>query len=228
MPEPRATILVVDDEPDLRLALRALLRRAEFGVEEAQDGRAGLRAVHDLRPDVVLLDVEMPEMDGWAALERIRELDDALPVIMLTAHGLEMEKVRGLRAGADDYLVKPFGNQELLARIDLVLGRRPERPPERYADANVEVDFARRAVRAHGEEIELTSLEFRLLTAFVRQADTVVAHDELVRSAWAASAGVGPDQVRSAVRHLRRRLGWKDGGPVQSVRGVGYRYLSGA
>lgn len=228
MSDPRASVLVVDDEPDLRLALRALLHRAGFGVEEARDGREGLRAVHEVRPDVVLLDVEMPEMDGWGALERIRELDEALPVIMLTAHGLEMERVRGLRAGADDYLVKPFGNQELLARIDLALGRRRERAPERYADAHVEVDFARRAVRAHGEAIELTSLEFRLLTAFVRRADTVLAHDELVRTAWSASAGVGPDQVRSAVRHLRRRLGWDDAGPVQSVRGVGYRYLSGA
>lgn len=224
MAEPRARVLVIDDEHDLRLALHALLGRAGFGVEEAADGRAGLRMLVASHPDIVLLDVEMPEIDGWATLERIRELDEQVPVLMLTARGREMEKVRGLRAGADDYLVKPYGNQELLARIDLLLRRRPVAQPTAYADRHVEVDFARREVRVSGALVDLTALEFRLLAAFVRRPDVVLTRDDLGQDVWSGAAG--GDAVRSAVRHLRRRLGWGDDGPIRSVRGVGYRYLS--
>ncbi len=225
MPEPRASVLVIDDEPDLRLALQALLGRAGFAVEEAADGREGLRTLVAAHPDVVLLDVEMPAMDGWDTLERIRELDEGVPVLMLTARSLEMEKVRGLRAGADDYLVKPYGNQELLARIDLLLRRRPPAAPAAYTDRHVEVDFARHEVRVAGDLVDLTGLEFRLLSVFVRRPDVVMTHDELVDRAWAGAAA-GGDAVRSAVRHLRRRLDWDDAGPIRAVRGVGYRYVS--
>ena len=128
----RGRVLVVDDDGDIRTLVAGLLERAGYEVNEAADGRDGLRAVFSDRPDLVLLDVTMPGLDGWGALERIRELTD-VPVLMLTARSDELEKVRGLQAGADDYMTKPFGRQELLARVEALLrrtdaGRRSSRP----------------------------------------------------------------------------------------------------
>src|SRR5919199_4851316 len=120
-----ARVLVVDDEPDIRKLVGHLLRRSGHDVAEAENGRAALRALHASPPDLVVLDVSMPELDGWQTLERIRDLSD-VPVLMLTARAAELDKVRGLKAGADDYVTKPFGRQELLARVD-ALQRRPRR-----------------------------------------------------------------------------------------------------
>src|SRR5438270_8324971 len=126
-------VLVVDDEADVRELLRELLERAGYEVREAPDGRSGLRAFHETSPELVVLDVSMPDLDGWQTLERIRDLSD-VPVLMLSARSGELEKVRGLGAGADDYVTKPFGRQELLARVDALV-RRPRRAggaPEPY------------------------------------------------------------------------------------------------
>ena len=117
-------VLVIEDDPDIALAIATVLRRGGLGVIRAADGRAGLREFHQRQPALVLLDVGLPVLDGWQVLERIRDLSDT-PVLMLTAHGYEADKVRGLRAGADDYLAKPFGNAELLARIEALLRRAP-------------------------------------------------------------------------------------------------------
>src|SRR5512132_4476529 len=130
-------VLVIDDDDDIRVLVAELLQRAGLDVEQAENGRAGLRAFHRAPADLVVLDVSMPELDGWQTLERIRDLSD-VPVIMLTARGAELERVRGLQAGADDYMVKPFGRQELVARVQALL--RPARTTsgddrqERYAD----------------------------------------------------------------------------------------------
>src|SRR5919204_958660 len=135
-------VLVVDDEADIRGLVRELLERAGHEVIEAPDGREGLRTFHSEQPDLVVLDVSMPGLDGWQTLERIRELS-SVPVVMLTARAQEMDKVRGLRAGADDYVTKPFGRQELLARVERHLARgREERETEpTYSDDFVTVDF---------------------------------------------------------------------------------------
>jgi len=119
----RGRVLVIDDDGDVRALVAGLLNRAGYEVNEASDGRDGLRAVFSDRPDLVLLDVTMPGLDGWGTLERIRELTD-VPVLMVTALSDELEKVRGLKAGADDYLTKPFGRQELLARVEALLRRK--------------------------------------------------------------------------------------------------------
>src|ERR671934_3039411 len=121
----RARILVVDDDADIRGLLRELLERASYDVVEASNGRDGLRTLYGSSPDLVLLDVSMPELDGWQTLERIRDLS-AVPVVMLTARAAELEKVRGLKGGADDYVTKPFGRQELLARVEALLRRARE------------------------------------------------------------------------------------------------------
>src|SRR5580692_12123993 len=132
----RTRILVVDDDPVMREVLRSVLERAGHEVREAADGRAGLRDLYAASPDLVILDVEMPELDGWATLERIRDLSD-VPVLMLTARQTELERVRGLQGGADDYVVKPFGRQELVARVQALLRRTAGRAGEHqtYADS---------------------------------------------------------------------------------------------
>src|SRR5438128_6199738 len=154
-------ILVVDDDDDIRGLVRVLLERAGHEVFDAKDGRAGLRELYAGSPDLVILDVAMPGLDGWATLERIREVTD-VPVLMLTARDAELERVRGLQGGADDYVVKPFGRQELVARVQALLRRsgRGSEQQETYADGVVSIDFAQRAVRYRDRDVQLTPLEF--------------------------------------------------------------------
>jgi DNA-binding response OmpR family regulator len=224
-----AQILCIEDDEDIALAVSMVLRRAGFDVVGAADGRDGLRAFHAERPDVVLLDIGLPTLDGWAVLERIRDLSD-VPVIMLTAHGLEADKVRGLHLGADDYLTKPFGNAELVARVQALLRRRrPARPQaEVYADALIQLNYGAREVRIGDEVIALTPSEFRLLAALVRHAGQTLSPDQLLEQAWNDPLRVGPERVKFAIMRLRRKLGQGDtaGPPIEAVRGFGYRYVA--
>jgi DNA-binding response OmpR family regulator len=224
----RRRVLVVDDQEDVRDLLVALLGRAGYTVETAPDGREGLRALYATTPDLVLLDVAMPELDGWKTLERIRELTD-VPVVMLTARASELEKVRALKAGADDYVTKPFGRQELLARLEAILRRSADRPGRRevYSDGLLTVDFAQRAVTVEGRAVSLTPTEFRLLTAFVGHPNQVLSRDQLLELAWDDARGVSPGQVKLYVGYLRRKLGVGEDGPIETARGFGYCYRPG-
>lgn len=222
----QARILVVDDDPDIRSLLRELLERAGHAVVSAEDGRGALRSLYEERPDLVVLDVAMPELDGWGTLERVRDLSD-VPVLMLTARTGELEKVRGLRAGADDYVTKPFGRQELLARAEALLrrtaGRRPE-APETYGDDVVTVDFGQRQVAVAGTGVALTPLEFRLLAAFVRHPGQVLSHEQLIELVWGDEGAASRNQLKLYVGYLRRKLGAAAAGRIETVRGFGYRY----
>jgi DNA-binding response OmpR family regulator len=223
-----ARVLVVEDDKDIALALRLLLSRSGYTVEHAADGRAGLRLVHELRPDLVLLDIGLPSMDGWQVLERVRDISD-VPVLLLTAHGQESEKVRGLRGGADDYLTKPFANSELLARVEALL-RRAGGPGEwaadLYDDGRVRLDPRTRAVQVGDREIQLTPTEFRLLNLLVRHAGGVLSPTQLLTHAWDDPSGIGQERVKFGILRLRRKLGWGDpaSSPIEAIRGVGYRY----
>lgn len=221
-------ILVIDDEPDIRTLLRSLLERAGYTVDEGEDGRAGLRAFYGAAPDLVILDVTMPDLDGWATLERIRDLSD-VPVIMLTARGSELERVRGLTHGADDYVAKPFGRQELLARVQALLrrsGGRRQEVDERYADGFVSIDYANRAVTVGERAVSLTPLEFKLLAAFVQHPSQVLSRDQLLGLVWGDPYGVSGDQVKLYVGYLRKKLvpDEPERVPIETVRGFGYRY----
>jgi DNA-binding response OmpR family regulator len=168
----------------------------------------------------------MPGLDGWETLERIRELS-SLPVLMLSASAGEMEKVRGLRSGADDYLTKPFGRQELLARIDAVLrrSRAAEPAPERYADQFIEIDFAQRRVTVDGRQVALTPTEFKLLTVLARHPRQVLSAEQLLELVWGNVRNHSRDQVKLYVSYLRRKLSQAAGiDPIETVRGFGYRY----
>jgi DNA-binding response OmpR family regulator len=220
------SILVVDDDDDIRALVGELLERAGHVVIKAPDGESALKLFYSRQPDLVVLDVSMPGLDGWEVLKRIRELSD-VPVLMLTARAEELEKVRGLRAGADDYVTKPFGRQELLARVDATVrrGRSAPQAQETYADDFLTVDFAQRKVTAGGVELALTPLEFRLLGAFVRNQNQVLSHDQLLELAW-GDRSADRDQVKLYVGYLRRKLGTGvgDESPIETVRGFGYRY----
>jgi DNA-binding response OmpR family regulator len=223
---------VIEDDQDISLGIRTVLSRQGLDVAGADDGRQGLRAFHTARPDpfdLVVLDIGLPSMDGWAVLERIRDLSD-VPVLILTAHGNEGDKVRGLHGGADDYLTKPFGNRELAARVEALLRRPRARQPlaEVYDDGRLRVSLDVREVSVGGAPVALTPTEFRLLAALVRHPGQTLTPDQLLELAWNDPLGVGPDRVKFGVMRLRRKLGQNQGEPgaaIEAVRGFGYRYV---
>ena len=220
-------LLVVEDDKDIALALRLLLSRSGYAVEYAADGRTGLRMVYELRPDLLVLDIGLPTMDGWQVLERVRDISD-VPVLLLTAHGQDADKVRGLRGGADDYLTKPFTNSELLARVEALLRRSGggEWVDDLYDDGLVRLDPRSRNVTVGADELHLTPIEFRLLNVLIRHAGVVLSPTQLLTHAWDDPSGIGPERVKFGVLRLRRKLGWDDPStsPIEAVRGVGYRY----
>ncbi|MDQ8044022.1 MAG: response regulator transcription factor [Solirubrobacteraceae bacterium] len=222
-------VLVVDDEPDVRSLVRLLLERAGYHVHEAVDGRAALRHIFSDVPDLVLLDVTMPDIDGWQTLQRIRDVTD-VPVIMLTAASTELEKVRGLKSGADDYVTKPFGRQELLARIDAILRRSSDaqsEAPSAIDDGLVAIDPVTATVSVQGTPVHLTPLEFRLLHTLVRHPGEVIGRDRLLELVW-GNDRAAPEQVKLYVGYLRRKLESvmaAEDVPIETVRGFGYRYL---
>jgi DNA-binding response OmpR family regulator len=221
-----ARVLVADDDRDVRALVRTLLERAGHEVVEAADGKECLRRLYERRPQLVVLDVGMPVMDGWKTLERIRDVAD-VPVLLLTARGEELDRVRGLRAGADDYVPKPFGRQELLARVEALLRRGGGLAEYRqvYSDELVEIDFAQRRVTANGRPVALTPLEFRLLAAFVEHAGQVLSHEQLLSLAWGDADAHSRDELKLYVGYLRRKL--QSASAIETVRGFGYVYVSG-
>ena len=218
---------MIEDEADIRLTLSVLLRRAGLQVLEAADGRSGLRLLHERRPDCVIVDIGLPDIDGWQVLGRIRDVTN-VPVMMLTARHLEAEKVRGLQAGADDYLTKPFGNLELIARVRALLRRaHSTEPVDVYVDELLVVDPASHRVAVEGREVKLTEIEFRLLHGLIRSAPQVLSPVQLLEMAWSDPTGTGPDRVKYVVHRLRRKMGFvnAEASPIRAVRGVGYTYI---
>lgn len=221
-------VLVVEDDADLALALRTLLTRAGYEVLHADNGRDGLRLLFSERPALMLLDIGLPELNGWEVLERTRDLSD-LPVLLLTARGAETDRVRGLRAGADDYLPKPFGNDELLARVEALLRRTD---PTRWAgdsfDDGLRLVPERRSAVWQGQEARLSDIEYRLLQVLVRNRGRVITTDQLLDRVWDDPDGTGRERVKFAVLRLRRKLrqaaGDEAADPLEAVRGLGYRY----
>ena len=224
----RGRVLAIDDEEDVLALVAELLGRAGFTVTAALGGEAGLTALQaGLEADLVILDIAMPGIDGWSVLERIRAASD-VPVLMLTARTSELDKVRGLRSGADDYVGKPFGRQELLARIEALLRRSSGRAgvDDAYEDGLLRIDFLQRRVDAAGVELNLTPLEFRLLSALVRHSGHVLGHDQLLELVWRGAYGISPEEIRTYVSYVRRKLraAGIENEPIETVRGFGYRY----
>jgi DNA-binding response OmpR family regulator len=229
-----ARVLVVEDDESIRAVVRRLVRIAGAEIIEAESGEDGLRALYAGRPDIVVLDIDLPGIDGWQVLERVRQLAD-VPVLMLSAHDDELEKVRALQAGADDYVTKPFGPQELLARLHAHIRRAAQRAGgasgaatgalRPYRDAAVAVDSVHAEASVFDRPLPVTPREFRLLAAFVRNAGRTLSAEQLLELAWDDPAG-DPRRVKVYVGYLRAKL--QDAGldppPIETVRGFGYRY----
>jgi DNA-binding response OmpR family regulator len=217
-------VLLIEDSETERAVTVERLKRAGYDVATAVDGTEGLRKLYDARPDVVLLDVVMPGRDGWKTLELIREVSE-VPVIMLTGADSSVERVRGLKGGADDYVVKPYDAAELLARIEALLRRSGEKTEvkEIFDDGVVRIDFRASEVTVGGEPVSLTPLEYRLLATLVEHAGQVLSRDQLLELVWGDAHTRSSDQVKLYIGYLRRKLGAED--LVETVRGFGYRYV---
>lgn len=219
-------VLIVEDNEDLAFGLRNNLEIEGYDVQTSADGRGGLELVRTWRPDIVILDIMLPELDGFEVLRHIRQRDQATRILILTAKGEEVDKVRGLREGADDYLTKPFALMELLARVEALLRRSP---PARSAGAviwgEVEIDSQSRTVLRAGRSVELTPKEFDLLMELSRNRGVVMSRLELLRRVWGHSSAVATRTVDTHVAELRRKLEIEPANPrmIVTVRKAGYR-----
>ena len=218
-------ILLIDDDPTLLNLLSQYLRESDFEVFEASNGPVGLRLAFNEKPDLVLLDVMLPGMDGWEVCVRLRELTD-LPIIMLTAKTTEQDKLRGFRLGVDDYITKPFSFAELVARIQAVLGRLRSEPKENgyLAHGEIVLDMDKFQASLSGRTLDLTPKEFRLLEALVRRKGKVASEKELMREIWGEYSS-DPALVRRYILMLRKKLEPDPSNPVwiRTARGFGYR-----
>jgi DNA-binding response OmpR family regulator len=218
-------ILIVEDNADLALGLRNNLEIEGYDVEIADDGAAGLSAFKARPPTLVVLDLMLPAMDGYRVLHEIRATGSAVPVLLLTARSEETDKVRGLRLGADDYVTKPFGILELLARIEALLRRAKPTATKTYRFGDVEVDADRRTVTRAGGVIPLTPMEFDLLVALLRRNGTVASRLDLLQEVWGHSSAVLTRTVDTHVAELRRKLERDPAAPeyILTARKAGYR-----
>ena len=229
-------ILIIEDNPDLAFGLRSNLELEGYDVSIASNGVAGLEQARTQGADLVILDVMLPEMDGYEVLQRFRESNSSTPVLMLTARGEELDKVRGLRSGADDYVTKPFGLMELLARIEALL-RRGRSNSNQQADGpsspirlrDLEINLEARTVEKNATAVELAPKEFDLLVALIQHDGAVVSRTELMRAVWGHSAAVVSRTVDTHIAELRRKLDDYSGTSplIVTVRKAGYRIGSG-
>jgi DNA-binding response OmpR family regulator len=221
-------VLVVDDDPTVSDVVRRYLERAGFAVALAGDGHAALRAYEADRPDLVVLDLMLPGLDGLEVARRLREGPDEVPIVMLTALGEEADRVLGLQLGADDYVTKPFSPRELVLRVQSVLrrsGSRAPAPPETLVDGDLEVDVASRVARRGGKELALTVREFDLLVFLMRHPGRAFKRGELLEQVWGWTFG-DQSTVTVHMRRLREKIEEDPADPkrIVTVWGVGYRW----
>jgi len=226
MTSPAPLILLVEDEPQMRRFLRVALEGSGYRYLEAPIGEEGLALAAQHRPDVILLDLGLPDMDGLDLMTRLREWTQT-PVIVISARGQETDKIGALDVGADDYLIKPFGTGELLARIRVALRHADPGAAEDplFALGRWRVDLAKRQVLVAGQEVHLTPLEYRLFTTLIRHAGKVVTHRQLLKEVWGGVAGAQPLYLRVYMAQLRHKLEEDPSRPryLQTEPGVGYR-----
>jgi len=221
---------VVDDEPRLIHFIRLNLEHDGFAVIEATSGAQALASLRDRLPDLILLDVMMPELDGFETLQLIREIS-TVPVIMLTAKGEEADRIRGLELGADDYISKPFSPREMVSRVKAVL-RRTETPSppiheKIVVDERLSIDFDRREITVEGALVQLRPTEFKLLYHLVQNAGWVVPHDQLLAKVWGYEYREETHYLRLYINYLRQKLEADPANPryILTERGVGYRFV---
>jgi two-component system KDP operon response regulator KdpE len=224
---PASTVLVIDDEQQIRRLLRVTLESGGYAVREAETGTLGLQEIAHAAPDGVILDLGLPDLDGTEVIRRLREWS-RVPVLVLSVRGGEDDKIAALDAGADDYLTKPFGGRELLARMRAVLRRTPAASePAVVRIGDWEVDLAARIVRRSGAEVHLTAREYALFKLLVRHRGKVVTHRQILREIWGPAAEERTDYLRVHMTHLRQKLEADPHAPrhLRTEAGIGYRLV---
>lgn len=223
-----ARILVVEDEPTIAMGLRDDLELEGHVVDVVTDGDAAEAAAMTVTHDLIVLDVMLPKQDGLSVCRKVRAAGVRTPIILLTARGLEQDKVRGLQLGADDYVTKPFSPRELAARIDAVLRRSTAAPAsvQVYTIGDLTIDFGRYEARRGEQRIELTALEFKLLRVFLGHRGQVIAHDSLIADVWGRDVFLTDRVIYTHINNLRQKIEITPSKPqlIVSVRGVGYRF----
>lgn len=222
------TALVIDDERPVRRLLRVLLQLQGYQVWEAETGETGLQLAASHRPDVILLDLGLPDVDGFTVLKRLREWTRT-PVLVLTVRESEADKVAALDNGADDYVTKPFGTNELLARLRALRRHSPEAFEEpTYVRGDLTIDIGARQVRVGDDEVHLTATEYALLHELVRHAGKVVMQKQLLRAVWGPDAESQLQYLRVYITHLRKKLETPASGRlIETQPGIGYRLVAG-
>jgi two-component system KDP operon response regulator KdpE len=222
----RTTILIVDDEPAIRRFLRSSLAAQDFAIAEASDGASALAGVAREKPDLVVLDLGLPDMDGIEVIRRIRAGSD-LPIIILSVRDDERGKVEALDLGADDYITKPFGMEELIARVRTALRHRFQTQGERpvFVSGDLSVDLVRRVVKLRGQETKLSPKEYDVLKLLVTHAGKVLTHRQILTEVWGRAHTEDAQYIRVAIRSLRQKIEADPARPrlIQTEAGVGYR-----
>jgi two-component system KDP operon response regulator KdpE len=222
-----ATILVVDDEPQIRRVMRTTLSAQGYAIVEARNGQEALEKLRSERPDLVLLDVNMPVMDGLEVCREMRRGSD-VAIIMLTVRSFDQDKVRALDAGADDYVVKPFGIQELLARVRAVLRRGPSEENQHIlASKELSFDFGKRTITVRGTPVHLTPKEFEVLRELVASGGKPMSHRRLLQAVWGPDYGDETESLRVVINQLRKKIESNPAKPkfIQTEPWVGYRFI---
>lgn len=219
-------VLVIDDEPQMRRLLRMTLESGGYRYCEAENGEMGLAEAVQKKPDAIVLDLGLPDMDGVRVLKKIREWSK-VPVLVLSVRNDEKQKVSSLDEGADDYVTKPFGQEELLARLRVILRRTPEnsdRPV--FENGDITVDFPNHRVFVRKEEIKLTGTEYALLKLLVQHAGKVITHKQLLREVWGPNSEDRVQYLRVYMTHLRQKIELNPDKPerIKTESGIGYRF----
>jgi two-component system KDP operon response regulator KdpE len=222
----RTTILIVDDEPAIRRFLRTSLAAQDFAIVEAADGGTALAAVTREKPDLMILDLGLPDLDGVAVIRRVRALSD-LPIVILSVRDDERGKVEALDLGADDYITKPFGMEELIARVRTALRHRFQAQGEQpvFAAGDLSVDLVRRIVKLRGNDVKLSPKEYDILRMLVTHAGKVLTHRQMLTQVWGPAHTDDAQYLRVAIRSLRQKIETDPAQPrlIQTEAGVGYR-----
>ena len=224
----KPTALLIDDEPQIRKLLRLALESDGYAVHEAENGERGLAEVAFRRPNVIVLDLGLPDLNGVEVLKRLRDWSDT-PVVILSVRDSEEQKVAALDAGADDYVTKPFGTAELLARLRVAQRRaRPADGAPVFVAGKLQVDLAARIVTVSGKEIKLTVTEYALLALFVKHAGRILTHRHILREIWGPKSEEHRQYLRVYVTHLRQKIETDPANPVliKTEPGIGYRFAA--
>ena len=227
-PPHKQKVLVVDDEPDAVELTKSILGDAGYFVATAEDGSTALRKARELNPDLILLDVMLPEIDGLEVCKILRHDPETgnVPIILVTARATEFDRILGLELGADDYITKPFSPRELVLRVKALLrrGKSAEDNSEQFRIGSLVIDIPRHAVRVDDRPVELTVTEFELLTTLVQRRGRVLSRELLLRDVWDHDTGIDSRTVDTHMRRLREKLG-PAARHLDTVRGVGYRFV---